>query len=168
MTMRVGLVLLGTTIREEERRLARVVRFLAKAQRHTCFVVGPSRLLVEMKENGLLDDAAEMYTMAPIPRGGFIVSFRQWRSALGAALERAEAVAPVDVLHHSNPISWLMVSPRQQRSSLLEAVHMDQRTWPREIACRLARRAGTAITATNVPTWGLHLENLYDQAGQRG
>jgi len=161
--VRIGVVLMSVAIREEERRLARVVRYLAGSPEHACFVVAPASLVAEMKNEELLVDADEIHPMRPEPNGGYLVSYPSWQASFTAAFAHAEAARPASVVHHSRAISWFMVPARLRQRSLVEVARGRQPNLQAELALRLAVRGGAVEARTNVPTWGGHLKNQYDK-----
>lgn len=165
--MRVGIVLLSVGVRSAERRVATLFRHLAQSSQHSYYLVGPLRLLRQLKEQGILDDERlEVHSMGPDPGGEHLerlhrtdyVGFLAWRRLLAQALARANAIAPTDVIHYATPVSYFMGPPEYRRKAVVEAVSSTQEwhdgamaDWHVELSLRAAAKRGAVVSCLAVP-----------------
>lgn len=157
--MRVGIVVLSVKLGGPERRLGRLVQYLADQGRHSYYLAAPDRLLRSLTQQGILEGSGlEQHAMGPDPggehlerlRGTYYTGFLAWRRLLGSALAAAEAVAPTDVVHYLTPVSYFMAPPPFRRRAVIEAVSAGE-SWHQELMLRRAAEAGAVVNCLSRP-----------------
>ncbi len=151
--MRVGIVVLSVKTGGSERRLAKLVQYLAGRGRHSYYLLAPEHLLRSLRDEGTLpSEGLELRSMGPDPGGEHLerlaathyTAFLAWRRLLTAALAEAEVVGPTDVVHFLNPVSYFMAPLPFRRHAVVEAVGSGE-GWHVELMLRQAAERGAAV-----------------------
>jgi glycosyltransferase involved in cell wall biosynthesis len=151
--VRIGIVVLSVKTGGPERRLAKLVQYLADQRRHSYYLVAPERLLRSLTQQGILSGTGlELHSVGPDPggehlerlRGTYYTAFLAWRRLLTSALGAAESTGATDVVHYLTPVSYFMAPPPFRRHAVIEAVSSGE-SWRLELMLRQAAERGAVV-----------------------